>query len=439
MLLLHQLVQWPVLGLRGERHMKIYVFPADRFGCGYYRLIWPAEELRRRGHDVVIIDPADRERHQVFGADVGANGHVVRAWCPDDADLLVFQRVTHIHLAEAIAYLVAARKVRVVMDMDDDLAAIDPNNPAFTMLFHRNFGFEADRSKHSWRVTQTVARWVNLVTVSTPGLVQRYGAHGRVRVLENRVPARYLDVPHDPHDGPLGWPASMHSHPHDPTPARHAVSRLVREGVPFVTFGDRRGAGRAFSLEKDPPGPGDVELHDWARVVATLRVGIVPLADTLFNERKSWLKGAELAAVGVPWVASPTAENRRLAKLLGAGYIATKKAEWYRLTRRLWDEPNLRVEQSAALREGMRALTIEAGAEHWADAWESAMHLEPRLRRLDDIGPRSTAAPVANRGGGQHRAPGGRRVRGPGRPRTTPPPEGGGGLIGEVRRVPRST
>lgn len=396
---------------------RIYVFPADSFGCGHYRLIWPAEELQRRGHDVVIVRPEDRE-HLIV--DIGADGHVVRARCPDDADVLVFQRVTHVHLAEAIAQLVEQRKVRVVMDMDDDLAAIDPANPAFTMLMPRTFGLGPGQSKHSFHVVDWVARHVNLVTVSTPGLAQRYGGHGRVRVIENHVPRRYLEVHHDPHDGPLGWPASMHSHPTDPGPAAHAVSRLTREGVPFVVFGDRRGSGRAFFLDKDAPGPGDVDLPNWARVIATLRVGVVPLADTLFNRSKSWLKGLELASAGVPFVATPTREYVRL-NALGMGILAERSRDWYRQVRRLWDDASYRHEASARARFAAAAWTYEEHAGRWAEAWLDALRLEPRPVR------------ASTNGDGRRNAPRARR-------HTTPPPGGGGaGLIGEIRRVPRST
>ena len=55
--------------------------------------------------------------------------------------------------------------------------------------------------------------------------------------------------------------------------------------------------------------------------VAELGVGLVPLLDSAFNRAKSWLKGLEYAALGVPFVASPTPEYVKLAGL-GAGLLA---------------------------------------------------------------------------------------------------------------------
>ena len=46
--------------------------------------------------------------------------------------------------------------------------------------------------------------------------------------------------------------------------------------------------------------------------VAKLGIGVAPLADTKFNAAKSWLKMAEMAALGVPCVVSPRAEYMRL-------------------------------------------------------------------------------------------------------------------------------
>ena len=72
--------------------MKIYVFPADMTGCGYYRLIWPSEVLIKKGHDITIVPP--KERDKMMQATL-RNGVVTSVKIPTDADVIVLQRVTH--------------------------------------------------------------------------------------------------------------------------------------------------------------------------------------------------------------------------------------------------------------------------------------------------------------------------------------------------------
>ena len=50
------------------------------------------------------------------------------------------------------------------------------------------------------------------VLVRHAALAERYAPHGRVAVLPNLVPARYLDVTAAPHDGTvIGWGGNLGS------------------------------------------------------------------------------------------------------------------------------------------------------------------------------------------------------------------------------------
>src|SRR5690606_28606720 len=55
-----RVVQATPAGERTGGEMKIYVYPADEYGCGYYRLIWPAQALQAQGHDIQIVMPKQR-------------------------------------------------------------------------------------------------------------------------------------------------------------------------------------------------------------------------------------------------------------------------------------------------------------------------------------------------------------------------------------------
>lgn len=352
--------------------MIVYVFPADPYGCGSYRLIWPAEALRAQGHDVRVVPPSNRTG---IGGEVDTRtGKLVGVQIPDDADVIVMQRVSLKHLSDGIR-MIRAKGVAVVVDMDDDLTKIDPNNPAFWAM-----QVKTGDARHNWRNAHQACLDATLVTVSTPALLPVYAPHGRGIVLENRVPARYLDVPHED-SAVMGWPGSTHSHPFDLQEVGPAVARLVREGATYCGVGPVDGLRAALGLEQDPEVTGSVELDEWPAALATLGIGLAPLADTGFNSAKSWLKIVELSSTGVPWVASPRAEYRRFHQRTGVGLLAERPKDWYRQLKRLVTDKALRQDQSALGREVMAGETIEGNAWRWLEAWAWADRMKHSRQR----------------------------------------------------------
>lgn len=348
--------------------MKIYVFPADTFGCGYYRIIWPALALQRQGHDVSIVTP--KQRDQMMQG-VLQGDKMVNVRIPEDADIIVLQRVTHRHLVQAIS-LIRARGVAVVVDMDDDLTCIHPANPAFNMLHPRNGNVD-----HSWENTLRACDAATLVTVSTPALIKRYGRTGNGRVVVNCVPERMLDVPHEDSDV-VGWGGSIHSHPTDLQAMGPSVAQLLQSGRKFKVAGPISGVHAALGVSQatEIESTGIIgDLEAWPLAINSLGVGVAPLADSKFNEAKSWLKMAEYAAVGVPCIGSPRAEYVRLHKL-GVGLLAKNTGEWRSKLQELSASQRAREDLSWRGREVMRDLTIEGNAWRWYEAWADALSLQ---------------------------------------------------------------
>ena len=314
---------------------------------------------------------------------------------PEDADVIVLQRPTGMFQHQMIS-LLRKRGVAVVVDMDDDLAHVHPANPAFRMMSPRVVDPRAvaqaeqmapvERGQvnpvrtnyHSWHNAGKACQAATLVTVTTPQLRSSYGAHGRVRVLPNYVPASYLDTPHD--DGDLiGWGGSIHSHPDDLQVMGPAVANLVRrEGARFETVGNPQGVGAALNLPGgDPVSPGDVGLDQWPVQIARFGIGVAPLASTRFNNAKSRLKPLEYAACGVPCVLSPAADYQAWADEAGAAcVVASKPRHWEGALRALLRDPGRRQEMSEAGRAAAAANTIEGNAWRWAEAWASAYMIE---------------------------------------------------------------
>lgn len=358
--------------------MKVVAYPADQLGCGHHRLIWPIEELRRQGHDVQAIGMAD---HLDIYVDRDQNsptcGHAVDAKLRWPVDVVVLQRSSHLWLAESIPFL-TREGVAVVVDIDDDLSRIHPENPAWDHLHpqHQNQGHYAGGKPHlhSWHNLMLACANATLVTVSCPGLLKRYATRTPGRVLYNYLPEHYFGISHIDNTE-IGWPATIWTHPNDPSVVGGSIARLLREqpSTKFRMIGDATGAGRAFSLPEDPPFE-MVPLLEWPKKLTELGIGIAPLADTQFNASKSWLKPLEMSAVGVPWVASPRAEYTRLHKH-GVGILAETHKDWYRELKRLLGDAGLREEQSAMGREVTRQLHVKDHVHKVWEAWSHAMEL----------------------------------------------------------------
>lgn len=382
--------------------MTVLIHPADETGCGKHRLIWPAQVLAERGYDVTVESPENRRLHMHIDTSTGLLDQVE---VPEGTDVLVLQRPAHFLLAQAIP-LLRAKGVSVVVDVDDDLHAIHPENVAFRYLHpdrHRlelaDVGYsnrpgmpsltQAARRleqvrpyPHNWNHLDTCCREASLVTVSTPRLLRRYAPHGRGQVIHNYLADIYYG--HERQDSAnLGWPASIWSHPNDPAAVGSSVARILREqGGKLMVWGDEvlEGPGiprpvhvaERFGLRPNQVvGGGVIPLEDWPKTIAQIGVGLCPLAPSTFNDSKSWLKGEEMSAVGVPWVGSPTTEYRRLNSM-GAGMLAKSAGDWYRALRELTKSETRRAELVAAGREVASQLRLRDNAWRWEEAWAAA-------------------------------------------------------------------
>jgi hypothetical protein len=146
--------------------VRVVCYPADTAGCGSFRVIWPAQALAAAGHDVEIRPPEDRG----LKLRIGPGERVDDVLDIDGVDVMVFQRLTHQWMAEAVP-LLRAKGVAVVIDVDDDLTTVHPRNPAYRSMHPSNAG-KRDRAtgqihRHSWQHLTAACREATLVRART--------------------------------------------------------------------------------------------------------------------------------------------------------------------------------------------------------------------------------------------------------------------------------
>lgn len=354
--------------------MKVYVLPADVYGCGHYRLIWPANVLQQLGHEITIIPPGPGSGFLAQTTEIDSQQVLTSVQIPSDADVIVIQRPAH-PLQPQMIRMLRQNGIAVVVDMDDDMSNIHPDNAAYHEYHPRS------TSPFSWRHALESCKAATLVTTSTRSLRAIYASHDRGIILDNYVPEAYLDFdcPVDQLKGAFGWAGSVKSHPNDLQVLGGVAQRLVDDGHQLMIVGDGAGIKTALKLREQPSCTGVVPMIDWARTVAqSFSVGIVPLAQTAFNRSKSRLKGIEMMAVGIPWISSPREEYRKLQRESGCGLLADTPKQWYEQVTALLTDKALRQDMAAAGKEWMRAQTYQAQAWRWAEAWQTAYDIERR-------------------------------------------------------------
>lgn len=338
--------------------------------CDTYRICHPLEHAGRAGAIEFEIEsdlPAD--------AEVSVSGEVTVHRVNVDADVIIFQRPARKAFVHAIRQA-QKQGIACVVEIDDDLSNIDRDNQAFAAL--------NGREEH-WKYLVEAAAIADWVTVTTPALAARYAPHGRVTILRNALPSWIFDI-EKLHGDPtrVGWAGSLASHPHDLEVLGVHLRTVMREtGSAFWMLGDQEGVRQQLRLEShDKFVPANwVPIHQYYHELSrAVDVGVVPLQMTKFNEAKSYLKGLEMAGLGIPFVASPTSEYVYLSSL-GAGSTAGKGIQWQKKLKHLITDRDYLLEESARVRNAVRELTYENAVEAWVQAWTAAIsHRQASLR-----------------------------------------------------------
>lgn len=324
----------------------------DGSGCAWYRIILPLQELARHGHEVTLVD-ASQHGAAHDAAISQAAGH----------DLVVGQRWDR-HEAMGAWRRMRAHS-RLVYEVDDDVWAVEPVNWASYTRYSR--ADVQDAVSHSAQVA-------NLVTVTTDVLAGVMAEHNpNVAILPNHIPGWVLDLPRTERDRPrAGWTGGA-SHGRDigviASPARRFLGRFP--GWDFHLGGvDYRPTIRHDRVSFTP----------WAHVVKDPRayyetvdfdIGLIPLYPTVFSRSKSMIKALEMAARGIPVIASDSEPYRDFVLHGVTGFLVKRDHEWLKYMSELAADDGLRAEMGAKAREHARAFTIEAGWEKWNAAYSA--------------------------------------------------------------------
>jgi hypothetical protein len=361
--------------------MRVLLARSEFVGSSYYRINEPARAVAEADPDADVVVRTGLATLMRRGSD-DAEPQVVEVDA-EGADVVVLQLPKTAAMLQ-ILRLLQAQGVAVVVEIDDLLTGVPFGHMAHNSLVRSGQG----------DVARQCAREADLVTVTTPALLDEYARHGRGVVVPNAVPRRIAELPpayeRDPQVLTIGWTGNVLGHPYDLQELGSGLQQALdrtRSRSRMLVLGQKWDITSRLGLATEPDEVAwldDVDSYA-TRMGELFDIGIAPLRLDKFNSCKSWLKPLEYSARGVYCVRARSAEYERL----GLGLPARAPKDWAKWLTVGVENADRRREVAAAAREQVLAHHLmEHTAERWVAAWRTA--LDNRARENATTGPART-------------------------------------------------
>jgi glycosyltransferase involved in cell wall biosynthesis len=329
--------------------------PPQPNGCAWYRMVLPSRELAKMGWESVVGMPvASEDGIGVAHGDGGYFGFDVNV-----LKLLMNQTVP------SLIRTMQAKGEHVVVDVDDFHFGLHEENVAHgTTDPYRNP--QSNRAYY-----ESSIRAADTVTVSTSFLADFYQRRVRdVRIVRNAVDTDRFTPVTQGEDPVYGWVGATMWRSGDIEILKEWLPGFVKDNkVKVHHAGHIPGDSKHFGVRAGVPRVSTTSMcliTDYPKLL-TMQVGLVPLNRIPFSEAKSYLKGLEYAAAGIPFIATPTEEYRLLASQ-GIGRLAETPEEWRDHATELLD-PDVRREEAERQRAIVRTkFDISGKGKEWDTA-----------------------------------------------------------------------
>ena len=342
-----------------SRSMKDAVGAPVMGGSGHIRLGQFFGPLRSKGIDVALGILAHNSVTGAFGVHAvnGSGDHF-------DCDVIVMQRYMHEQVISDMKKAQAIGQV-VINDVDDWYWGLSQKNAAHSLVDPKNYPTE----NSEWY--RRIIEQSDGVLVSTPFLHEKMSKWNENTILQTNYVscAQYAEVEAFESDNPLkmvvGWMGSTAHRSGDLEILRpytrqlekfarfHHAGDFVQPKVP--RFYKEIGASSGNVTTSPFVAPNQVQLG------MKFQVGIVQLNNIPFNHAKSYIKGLEYAAAGIPFVASWSPQYEELTQTHMIGDLAGSPADYVDLLEKYF-YPEERAKESALLRRRVKKFDVKVGA-----------------------------------------------------------------------------
>ena len=335
-------------------------------GSGHIRIGQYVPELKKLGVDCALGILAFDNKRKLFGVHTWDKGDHF------DCDVVVMQRYMHKDALRDMKEAIKNGQI-IINDVDDWYWGLSPLNAAHRLSDPKN-----NPNENIEHYKEMIKNSTGVIT-STPFLTEKMTKWNKNCVMhQNYVQMSTFKkrdhIRHDSGTPVVGWMGSTSHRSGDLHILRGLSSQISKMatwhhtghidivGVPKFWDEIKVEAGMVTTTPFLPP----TELGKGVN----FDIGLVPLTSIHFNDAKSWIKGIEYAAAGVPFVASSSAEYRRLHEEYGIGILARRDGDFPKKIKNLLDA-KVRQEIADENYELVKQLDVTVGAKNLLAAIES--------------------------------------------------------------------
>jgi len=342
--------------------------PLQPNGCAWYRCLLPMKELEKHGWRVGMGFPQIHDDHG-FGIVIEDN-KAVHGW-----NTIILKLIMLGDVADAIPAAQRAGQ-KIVVDVDDFFEGLSSTN----MAYHTTDP-QRDPKNNRQHYIRTI-EMADAVITSTPFLFDYYSKKRKnVFLVRNGIDLERWKPRKDMafRVPTIGWVGATPWRSNDLEQLSTFIGPYLKQkGLKFHHSGHLSTASPAATqlaintnhITTSPMKP----ISDYPQMFKEIDIGLVPLNDIPFNHAKSFIKGLEYAAAGIPFVSSPLPEYCYLASR-GVGRIAKNKEQWVGHFNELLD-PKIRKDEVEVNYEIVKEkFTMKSRGVEWNEVMEAISNL----------------------------------------------------------------
>jgi hypothetical protein len=311
--------------------------PLQPNGCAWYRCKLPSIELNKRGWFTTVGFPVFNPERG-FGMAVEGDKSV-HGW-----DIIVLKLLMQQEILDVIPKAQALGQ-KIIVDVDDWFEGLSESNRAYKATDPKL------NPKSNRAIYAEIIMAADAVITSTPFLFDFYGKkRDNVFLVRNGIDVdRWKrNIYRDNKKTKIGWAGATHWRSNDLEQLSGFMGKYIEtNNMLFHHAGHNASAPKAnellgvpAKLTKTSP---IVPILSYPAMFKHMDIGLIPLNNIEFNHAKSFIKGLEYAAAGVPFIASYSPEYEYLSTK-GIGRIAKNKAEWIHHLDELRDGRNRKID-----------------------------------------------------------------------------------------------
>ena len=344
--------------------------PIQPNGCAWYRCYLPMVELKTKKYESGMGMPGFNKEHG-FGILIPDN-KAIHGW-----DVIVLKLIMLERMIDMVDEAIKMGQ-KIIVDLDDHMEGLEKSNMAYHMTSPEKNA--KNNREHYFKIIEKATA----LTTSTPFLKEFYEKkypNKPVYLVRNGIDINRWKIRKD-HSGYLptfGWVGATPWRSGDLEILDPYFGKFLEEkNCRFHHSGSIKNAptvDKKININKnifthEPMKP----IYSYPEMFRKIDIGIVPLTDVDFNHAKSFIKGLEYAAAGIPFISSPSPEYSYLADK-GVGRIASTPEEWLSHAEDLLN-PKTRKQEREKNRELVKEnFSMEKRGKDWEEVFDQIIAL----------------------------------------------------------------